>query len=140
MSSLPLFEPEFPPDLRGIHLQVAGLLLDNRGGWITSKQIAAKVGAPPANVRHIIQELVDEYRLELIGDRLCGFRFADSRAEFEEHQVANLRQAVTTFERFRARLGDRRFRGLLVKLKIHQAMGLEQEITALPAPLENTNA
>jgi len=59
---------------------------------------------------------------------------------WEAVQAANLRQAVTTFERVRARLGDRRFRGMLIKLKVHQAMGLEQEITALPAPLERTQA
>jgi hypothetical protein len=135
-----MFEPEFPPDLRGIHLQVAGLLLDNRGGWITSKQIAAKVGVPAANVRHIIQELIDDYRLELIGDRLCGFRFADSRSEFEEHQAANVKQALTSLERAKARLGERRFRGLLIRLGIQKTLGLEQEITALPGPLENTNA
>jgi hypothetical protein len=129
LTTLPLFEPAIPAELTGVRLEVAGLLLDNRGRWLKSKHIAQRVGLRnSADVRHLIQELVDNYGLELIGDRTEGFRFADSRAEFEEHQAANLKQAVTTFYRVRARLGERRFRGLLVKLKIHEAMGLEKEI------------
>jgi hypothetical protein len=129
VTTLPLFEPTLPPDLTGVRLQVAGLLLDNRGRFIKSKHIAQRIGLRnSADVRHLIQELVDDFGLELIGDRTEGFRFADSRQEFEEHQAANLKQAVTTFARVRARLGERRFRGLLVKLKIHEAMGLEKEI------------
>ncbi len=140
MTTLPLFEPLLPPDLQGARLHVAGLLLDNRGRWLTSASIAQRLGLPAANVRHVIQELIDHHHLEIIGDRLCGFRFANSRQEFEDHQAANLRQAVTTFERVRARLGDRRFRGLLVKLKVREAFGLGREISALPAPPESTNA
>lgn len=137
MSTLPLFEPQIPPDLKGLRLEVAGLLLDNRGCWLKSKHIAQRLGLRDScDVRHIIQELVDDYRLEIIGDRQEGFRFADSRSEFEECQAANLRQAMTTFGRVRARLGERRFRSLLAKLKVHEAFGLEREITALPAPQE----
>ena len=135
MSTLPLFEPQFTPDLNGTHLAVAILLQDNRGRWLKSRHIAERVSLRnSADVRHIIQELIDDYHLEIIGDRKAGFRFSHSRAEFEDHQAANLSQAVTTFNRVRARLGERKFRALLVKLKISEAFSLEQEAATLALP------
>lgn len=142
--TLPLFDPEIPADLKGIHLEVASLLLDNRGRYLKSKHIAQRVGLRNScDVRHVIQELIDHHHLEILGDRTEGFRFADSRQEFEDYQAANLRQALTTFERVRSRLGERRFQGLLVKLKIRDALNLGtqlESIEALPAPGERLNA
>jgi hypothetical protein len=129
-ATLPLFEPTIPPTLTGQHLAVASLLLDHRGrGVLSSRVIAERVGLRhSADVRHIIQELVDEFALEIVGDRTKrdgGYRFADTRAEFEEAQTANLAQAVTTMTRIKSRLGPRGFRAALVRLKVREALELE---------------
>ena len=133
--TMPLFDPIFPPDLKGSRLRVASLLLDHRGkGMLTSREIAARLGwrdTKAADVRHIITELVDTYKLNILADRnqkTGGYAFAESDESFDAAQLANLSQAVTSISRIKARLGERKFRAALVKLKIREALDLEKEI------------
>lgn len=130
MTQPSLFDLELPPELKGVHLLVASILLDNRGDWVKSGKIAKRLGiGDAADVRHIIQELIDDYKLELIGDRLKGFRFSENRQEFEDHQAPNVKQALTTLARVRARLGERRFKGLVARLKVREGLDLVEGIT-----------
>jgi hypothetical protein len=134
MTQANLFEPTIPPELTGDALKVAGILLDHRGRLLSSRTIAAMLGWPErkeADVRNIITTLVDVHHLEIVGNRNSrngGYRFADSRQEFEDAQYANLSQALTSFTRIKARLGERRFRAALVRLKVREVLSLEAEI------------
>jgi len=133
MTQAQLFQPQFPPDLTGQKLAVASLLLDHRGkGLLSSKEIAARVGLKhSADVRNICSELVDTYKLQIIGDRTKatgGYRFAESEEEFIDAQMPNLAQAVTTFQRVRSRLGEKRFKTALIRLGIRDMMDLDRDV------------
>ena len=101
------------------------MLHRNRGEWLKSCDIAASVGIRnSADVRHICQELTDEYGVWVIGDRAKGFQLAENWEDFVAHQMANLRQALTTFDRVKARVGEPRFKREVVALKAREALGL----------------
>lgn len=142
-SPLPLFEPTIPPELAGARLAVASILLDRwravrRGAavkrLVTSREIAARLGWPDsraADVRHIVADLVDTHGLEIVPERDRdggGYRIADSREEWLNGQMAGLRQMVTMAARLRRRLGEKGFRAALVRLKVIEALGLDDEL------------
>jgi hypothetical protein len=125
-----LFEPSLPPELSGVHLSIASILLDRRGKGLTkSKDIAKMVGLKHScDAVHVLNELIDDFRLQIIADRSeggGGYRFAESDEEFFEHQYAGLSQALTMFKRIRSRVGERRFRSMLIKLGIRDVVDLD---------------
>lgn len=135
MTQANLFAPTIPPELRGDHLRVAGILLDHRGrGRLTSRQIAAMLGwhdSKAADVRHIITDLIDQYGLQIAGDRsqkTGGYAFADSDEQFIEAQMPDFSQAMSSLAKIRRRLGDRRFRALVARKGAAEAVAQFGEI------------
>lgn len=127
--SLPLFEPDIQ-NLTGVHLAVAGILLDRRGKWTKSKDIGQQIRVSQITVRHVCQELVDNFGLLVAGDRIRGFQLVDDVATFDQYQVAGVKQCLTGLARAKARLGEKRFRALIAKLSAKDGLEAIRE-TAL---------
>lgn len=129
MTQPSLFAPTMPDTLTGVPLQVASILYEAKEKWTTSKQIAQRLGMSAIDVRHVIQELIDEAKLPIVGDRAKGFRFTSDSAEFDARQIPNVRQAITSLARAKARLGEKRFHQLIARLAAKDAISLVKEIS-----------
>lgn len=106
---------------------MASMVLDARPGFITSKEIGTRLRLPGANVRHILQECIDDYSLPILASRIRGYKFADSDHDWLEAQAPAVRQCLTGLSRAKARLGERRFNALIARLKVREGAELVRE-------------
>lgn len=110
--------PPIPAELTGLPLLVATELWEARPHFVKSSDIARKARCNAADVRHAMSELVDTFGLWIVGDRTLGYRLCETRTEFVDGQMQQLRQAITTLQRVRDRIGGREMKDALRRMGI----------------------